>query len=109
MFYLERDHNVQANPMRGEHSGTNAHVQYCGSVSTERGFQVEVHRTGKFPAGQPDRTTDCFQNWAMSMTDSKKSLLQKSGENLFYFFFNIKMPETFDCRRDMNVQKCTGQ
>ena len=45
---------------------------------------------------------DCFLNWAMSIMESKVDVCaKKSGKNLFYFFFNIKMAETFDSCREM--------
>ena len=74
-----------------------------------------MHRTGKFPSGRTtgqdkiepdtDRAGYRFQNWAMYDGKQSKRLLQKRGKHLFYFFFNIKIPETFGCCREMNVQK----
>ena len=75
-------------------------------------LQLEVHRTGKFHLR---RTTghypqlyamnDCFQNWPMSMTKSKVDVCSKKWEKFILYFFNIKMPKTFDDCREMNVQQ----
>ena len=47
---------------------------------------------------------DCFQNWTIGITGKQSKRLHQNSAKIFHFFVNIKIPETFDCCREINVQ-----